>query len=131
MLIALLSLFVLSCKKDKQPDTMDITGEWELVDIQTKSITIGDQVIETFIVFNEDNTFNLRQMLGAGRYREYNGSWNLEGTLLEGTYDDGSRWAAAYKVSIMDGMLHMTPEHDESTYVYRLETYVYRKIREL
>ena len=46
MLIALLSLFVLSCKKDKQPDTMDITGEWELVDIQTKSITIKNQIIE-------------------------------------------------------------------------------------
>ena len=128
ILIAMLSLFAVSCNKDKQPDAIDIAGEWELVDMQTKSITIGGQTVDIFITFREDNTFHIRQMLGTGRFREYDGSWTLEGDLLDGTYDDGSKWAAPYKISITDGLLHMTPDYDESTYVYPLETYVYRKI---
>ena len=124
----MLSFFAVSCNKDKQPDSIKLTGEWELVDMQTKSITIGEQVIEAFITFREDNTFLIRQMLGRGRYREYNGSWILDGDILNGTYDDGTKWAAPYKISITDGLLHMTPDYDESTYVYRFETYVYRKI---
>ncbi len=131
ILILLASFGLLSCKGDEDvTKAIDIAGEWELVDCQTKSITIGDQIIEVYFTFNQDNTFNLRQRLGAGRYREYSGTWKLEGTLLTGNYSDGKAWGASYQISLENDMLQMTPELDGAeTYSYGVETYIYRKIK--
>lgn len=131
LIIIFTSLFLVSCKGDKDDiKAIDITGEWELIDFETKSITIGDQTIEVFFAFKEDQTFELRQKLGEGRFREYSGNWKLEGTQLSGNYSDGKSWGSSYQVSLENDMLQMTPElNSTDTNSYPTETYIYRKVR--
>ena len=123
-----ISILAVSCDEERKgQQALDIIGEWELVDYQTKAITIGDQTIETFITFREDNTFGLRQMLGAGRFREFEGTWTLTESVLDGKYSDGTSWGSPYQISIDEGLLHMTPQYDEGYVDSIVETYIYRK----
>lgn len=124
-----ISLLAVSCDDMKKGmQVTDIIGEWELVDLQTRSITIGDQTIETFITFREDNTFGLSQMIGSGRFHDFEGTWTLDGDILNGVYSDGASWAYPYQISIEDGMLHMTPQYGDGYQGGQVETYVYSKI---
>ena len=63
---------------------------------------------EIYLNFVEDKTFELFQQIGEGKYRLYRGTWNLEGNLLTGKYNDGEDWSAAYTIEITDQTLSMT-----------------------
>ena len=114
------ALLIMGCKKDSSA-TLDITGTWELMDIKTKAIQIGEETIEVVMTFNADNTFALEQKLGAGRFRSYSGTWQLTDTKLSGKYSDGKAWGAAYEVAREGDVLTMTPD------VAGAESYVYTK----
>ena len=99
---------------------LDITGQWELIDIETKVVHIGEAEIEVYIEFNKDNTFNLWQMIGAGRFEKMTGTWILNQNVLSGKYSDGKAWGANYEVGIESGNLVMTEtKQDIQTYIYR------------
>lgn len=99
---------------------LDITGQWELIDIETKAAQIGDAEIEVYIEFKKDNTFNLWQMIGAGRFEKMTGTWILNQNVLSGKYSDGKAWGANYEVGIESGNLVMTEtKQDIQTYIYR------------
>lgn len=99
---------------------LDITGQWELIDIETKVVHIGEAEIEVYIEFNKDNTFNLWQMIGAGRFEKMTGTWTLNQNVLSGKYSDGKAWGANYEVGIESGNLVMTEtKQDIQTYIYR------------
>lgn len=99
---------------------LDITGQWELIDIETKAAQIGEAEIEVYIEFNKDNTFNLWQMIGAGRFEKMTGTWTLNQNVLSGKYSDGKAWGANYEVGIESGNLVMTEtKQDIQTYIYR------------
>lgn len=108
---------------DKGSDSkkgLDITGQWELIDIETKAVQIGEAEIEVYIEFNKDNTFNLWQMIGAGRFEKMTGTWTLNQNVLSGKYSDGKAWGANYEVGIESGNLVMTEtKQDIQTYIYR------------
>ena len=108
---------------DKGSDSkkgLDITGQWELIDIETKVVHIGEAEIEVYIEFNKDNTFNLWQMIGAGRFEKMTGTWILNQNVLSGKYSDGKAWGANYEVGIESGNLVMTEtKQDIQTYIYR------------
>lgn len=108
---------------DKGSDSkkgLDITGQWELIDIETKAVQIGEAEIEVYIEFNKDNTFNLWQMIGAGRFEKMTGTWILNQNVLSGKYSDGKAWGANYEVGIESGNLVMTEtKQDIQTYIYR------------
>lgn len=108
---------------DKGSDSkkgLDITGQWELIDIETKAAQIGEAEIEVYIEFNKDNTFNLWQMIGAGRFEKMTGTWILNQNVLSGKYSDGKAWGANYEVGIESGNLVMTEtKQDIQTYIYR------------
>lgn len=108
-----------SGSKDKKPVT--VVGQWELMDImETKSVQIGSEKVEIYIDFKADKTFNLWQKLGAGRHRNYTGTWELTGTTLTGKYSDGKAWGATYEVSMESGNLHMAEtKQNAQTYVYK------------
>ncbi len=94
ILFAVLVMMVSACG-DKGGDSkkgLDITGQWELIDIETKAAQIGEAEIEVYIEFNKDNTFNLWQMIGAGRFEKMTGTWTLNQNLLTGKYSDGKAW---------------------------------------
>lgn len=122
IILAIVSLLIIGCGENKTPVAVDVTGQWELADlVTTRSVQIGDQKIEVYIDFKADNTFKLWQMLGTGRHRLYEGTWQLTENTLTGKYSDGKEWGTAYEVSIVDDVLHMK-ETKTGT-----ETYVYRK----
>ena len=89
----------------------------------TKAAQIGGQTVEVSLTFNSDGTFSMEQMLGQGRFHEYDGTWNLSGTTLSGKYSDGNAWGAVYTVSVEDDSLYMTAQNDNG------ETYVYTKVK--
>lgn len=121
ILVLILAVMIAAgCKKEKKK-SLDITGTWELMDIQTKAAQIGDATVEVLITFNSDNTFSIRQMLGQGRPVEYTGTWQLTETVLTGKYSDGKSWGASYNISLEAETLIMTPDKPSA------ETYVYHK----
>ena len=121
-MFAVLVMMVSACG-DKGGDSkkgLEITGQWELIDIETKVVHIGEAEIEVYIEFNKDNTFNLWQMIGAGRFEKMTGTWTLNQNVLSGKYSDGKAWGANYEVGIESGNLVMTEtKQDIQTYIYR------------
>ena len=109
---ALLSLC--GCGKTDKP--LDITGEWNLNRIETKSAILGDQTVDVYVSFKSDNTFDMYQMLGTGRYRAFSGTWTLVDKTLSGKYSDGSAWGSRYEVSKDDNVLTLTTETEIDTY---------------
>lgn len=113
LLIISAVLILASCGKDgKKKTTADyLYGKWHSTSI---SVT-GD----VYINFTDDMKFEMFQKIGEGAYRLYRGSWNVEGDLLTGKYNDGEDWAAAYTVTVDDRSLTMISTNDaaeKSTY---------------
>ena len=103
-------MLIASCGKNEEGKKPEINLE-ELIVGQWHSTSIsvdGDIYIE----FDQAKTFELYQQIGEGAYRLYRGTWNLEGDLLTGKYNDGEDWAAAYNVAIADNVLTMTSTND-------------------
>lgn len=100
--------------EDKKPTLEEqIIGQWHSVSNALEA--------DLYIDFQEGKTFELYQQIGEGAHRLYRGTWNLEGTLLTGKYNDGEDWAAAYKVAIEGDVLTMTSQNDAA------ETSTYKK----
>ena len=100
--------------EDKKPTLEEqIIGQWH-----STSISVEGNI---YIEFYQEKSFELYQQIGEGAYRLYRGTWNLEGDLLTGKYNDGEDWAAAYKVAIEGDVLTMTSQNDAA------ETSTYKK----
>ena len=94
------------------------------LNIEDKKTTLEQQIIgqwhsvsnaleaDLYIDFQEGKTFELYQQIGEGAHRLYRGTWNLEGTLLTGKYNDGEDWAAAYQVEMRETGLVLTSNND-------------------
>lgn len=125
--IAIILSFVLllcGCKGDKKSGPVDITGEWRLSDLTlTKSVQIGSEDVDIYISFAEGKTFELWQLLGAGRYEYFSGTWELSGETLTGKYSDGSPLGNIYKVSVDGDILTMEATQNSSDiYIYSRTT---------
>ena len=110
--LALATIFVSSCSKDKKTAT-NILGQWDLTDVTltTKATQIGDQTVSVFLDFQSDGTYTMYQMLNKGRHRIYKGTWAIQDNLLKGTYQDGKKvrdWGNVYSVSVEGDVLTMT-----------------------
>ncbi len=118
-LIYIFSALVLlaSCGKNEEDKKPELTLEQQLVG-QWHSVSNSLEA-DLYIDFQEGKTFELYQQIGEGAHRLYRGTWNLEGTLLTGKYNDGEDWAAAYQVEMRDKQLVLTSSNDtaeKSTY---------------
>ena len=118
-LIYIFSALVLlaSCGKNEDDNKPELTLEQQLVG-QWHSVSNSLEA-DLYIDFQEGKTFELYQQIGEGAHRLYRGTWNLEGTLLTGKYNDGEDWAAAYQVEMREGQLVLTSNNDtaeKSTY---------------
>ena len=121
ILFAVLAMIVAACGgKNDEKKGLDISGQWELFDIETKAAQIGDAEIEVYIEFNKDNTFNLWQMIGAGRFEKRTGTWTLNQNVLSGKYSDKKDWGTTYDVAVESGNLVMTEmKTGKETCIYR------------
>ena len=118
-LIYIFSALVLlaSCGKNNDDNKPELTLEQQLVG-QWHSVSNSLEA-DLYIDFQEGKTFELYQQIGEGAHRFYRGTWNLEGTLLTGKYNDGEDWAAAYQVEMREKQLVLTSNNDtaeKSTY---------------
>ena len=118
LIFAVLAL-VASCGKNEEGKKPEIDLEEQLIG-QWHSVSNALEA-DLYIDFQEGKTFELYQQIGEGAYRLYRGTWNLEGDLLTGKYNDGEDWAAAYKVAIEGDVLTMTSQNDAA------ETSTYKK----
>lgn len=98
---------IIGCNGSKDSKSIDVCGQWELMDIQTKAPQIGDVELEIYMDFRQDKTFCLWQKLGKGRHVKYEGTWELTGNVLNGRYSDGKDWGTSYEVSVEDDILIM------------------------
>ena len=109
LIFAVLAL-VASCGKNEEGKKPEIDLEEQLIgQWHSTSISVEGDI---YIEFDQAKTFELYQQIGEGAYRLYRGTWNLEGDLLTGKYNDGEDWAAAYNVAIADNVLTMTSTND-------------------
>lgn len=116
MIVALAALVALTaCGGNKDDMPVDITGDWNLVNVQTKAAILGGQAVDVYISFSGDKTFIMYQMIGAGRYRKYSGVWTLTGSTLSGKYSDGKQWGSSYEVELTssNSQLTLTSESGE------------------
>lgn len=118
-LIYIFSALVLlaSCGKNNDDNKPELTLEQQLIG-QWHSVSNSLEA-DLYIDFQEGKTFELYQQIGEGAHRLYRGTWNLEGTLLTGKYNDGEDWAAAYQVEMREKQLVLTSNNDtaeKSTY---------------
>lgn len=104
----------------KKPDNktgltleQQLCGEWH-----STSLAIDADI---YISFAENKTFEIYQQITEGAHRLYRGTWNLEGTLLTGKYNDGEDWAAAYDIAIEGDALTLISANDAA------EKSVYKK----
>lgn len=119
LLLVIAVALAMSCKKENKNAPIDIIGTWELMDIKTKSVQIGEEIVEVKMTFKADNTFTLEQKLGEGRFQPYSGTWQLTENKLTGKYSDGKAWGAGYEVSREGDVLTMTPDiADAESYIY-------------
>lgn len=81
-----------------------LCGEWHSTSLAVQA--------DIYIRFLENGKFEMYQKIGAGAYRLYNGTWNLEEDTLTGKYNDGEGWAAAYTVVIDSNTLTLTSKND-------------------
>lgn len=118
LIFAVLAL-VASCGKNEEGKKPEIDLEEQLIgQWHSTSISVEGDI---YIEFYQEKSFELYQQIGDGAYRLYRGTWNLEGDLLTGKYNDGEDWAAAYKVAIEGDVLTMTSQNDAA------ETSTYKK----
>lgn len=103
-------MLIASCGKNEEGKKPEINLEEQIVgQWHSTSISVDGDI---YIEFDQAKTFELYQQIGEGAYRLYRGTWNLEGDLLTGKYNDGEDWAAAYNVAIADNVLTMTSNND-------------------
>ena len=103
-------MLLASCGKNEEDKKPELTLEQQLVG-QWHSVSNSLEA-DLYIDFQEGKTFELYQQIGEGAHRLYRGTWNLEGTLLTGKYNDGEDWAAAYQVEMRETGLVLTSNND-------------------
>ena len=89
-------LLMAACSDELTPEQR-ICGEWFSTDLPT-----GGSI---YLSLTENNLFELYQQISEGRHRLYRGTWQLEGDILMGKYNDGEDWGSSYKVTISENTL--------------------------
>ena len=123
-IIFIISILELLCGCMPEAKVLDITGEWRLTDLElTKSVQIGNEEVDVYISYSVDNTFEMWQFLGAGRYEYFSGTWALTEDILTGKYTDGTNLGNVYKVTCEADILTMTATVNSSDiYTYSRTT---------
>ena len=86
-------LAVAACSDPEAEKLEKIVGEWHY------SGTESGVVIDVYVGFSQDYTFELYQKIGDGAHHLYKGKYKFDGEVLSGTYSDYTPWAHEYKVT--------------------------------
>lgn len=121
IILAVAALALVGCKghREEPVKPLDVTGEWELTSIVTRSASIGGVPIAVYVSFTAENTFELYQKIGEGRYAYFKGTYQLSGESLSGTYDGGKSWGSVYTVAVDGDQMTLTATGGAETDTYR------------
>ena len=92
LVLFLVALLSLSCRKDEVKLDRGMPGCWELVSRSGEAVSD----FSVYMDFRPDGTFTLYQRLQASVYYSYAGTWSTSDGVLSGSYNDGTPWAASY-----------------------------------
>ena len=97
-----------SCgEKDKGPAVSEkIVAEWHLVGVSGMT-----SVPQVYVDFAQDMSFELYQKVGEGRYRKYEGTYTVAGSVVSGQYSDGEKWGSDYKASFEGDNMVLTAQN--------------------
>lgn len=100
-----------SCgEKDNGPVVSEkIVAEWHLVGVSGMT-----SVPQVYVDFSKDLSFTLYQKIGDGRYRKYDGTYSVTGTLVSGKYSDGEKWGSDYQASFDGEKMILTAQNGSS-----------------
>lgn len=121
-ILAAAVLMLVGCgghNKENPVKALDVTGEWVLTSITTRSASIGGTQVAVYINFTAEKTFELYQKIGEGRYTYFKGTYQLSGESLSGTYDNGKAWGSIYTVTVDGDQMTLTPSGGSETDNYR------------
>lgn len=121
IIIALSLAFALvSCGgDDKGPVVSDaIVSEWHLV-----SVSGLNSIPQVYVNFAQDLSFELYQKVGEGRYRKYEGTYTVTGSIVSGKYSDGENWGSDYEASFdeADNLVLTAQNGSEEVCTYKKE----------
>jgi hypothetical protein len=96
----------------KWENSGSLIGEWSL----SSWAGSADAAPKVYIVFNEDQTFDMYQQSYSVIWFRYDGTWSLNGTTLSGKYSDGTPWNCDYTVaySLSPKLIRLTSKSDSA-----------------
>lgn len=86
-----------------------IVAEWHLISVS--GMTSAPQV---YVDFSQDLSFVLYQKIGEGRFRKYDGTYTVTGSVVSGKYSDGEKWGSDYEASFEGEKLILTAQNGSS-----------------
>lgn len=115
-----IALCVTACKKAPKADpAAALVGEWELTQIEVKSVEYAGKTVEVYLVFTADNTFEIYQMIGQGRFRKFSGTWTLTDGILSGKYASKKAWGSEYEATVKGETLTLVSTVSGETDTYQ------------
>lgn len=72
-----------------------------------------DAPFTVYIDFNEDDTYEMYQLIYGDYYVKFSGMYHISGDILTGTYDDGNIWKSGYKVTLLNDGKVLTLDSQE------------------
>ena len=95
---ALLIGLTTSCGEKVSALDSGIVAQWQLSEMTRYD---AENLPEVFIEFTADKNFVIYQKLGdVPRFRKYDGTYSISGSILTGEYSDKEKWGSAYRVSL-------------------------------
>ena len=86
---------------------LDVTGSWELSNVETK-VSVGSVNVSVYITFASGDSFTLYQKIGEGRYSVFTGTYTLSSdNKLSGKYSNNAAWGP-YTAALSGGKLTLT-----------------------
>lgn len=86
---------------------LDVTGSWELSNVETK-VSVGSVNVSVYITFASGDSFTLYQKIGEGRYSVFTGTYTLSSdNKLSGKYSNNATWGP-YSAALSGGKLTLT-----------------------
>lgn len=82
---------VSSCGKEEALPS--IAGEWHLVSFEGEA----PEGFDAYLVLSEDESFVLYQKVETSFWQKFDGTYEYDGTMINGLYSDGTSWGSSYE----------------------------------
>lgn len=96
-LLACAALSISGCDRSGEetdmPADIYLPGSWHLVSWNGSGT--GD-IFDIYVSFGTDGKFTMYQKLYTLEYERYDGTYEIDGNSISGTYSDGERWGSSY-----------------------------------